>query len=169
MKKIILLIFAVVTLCSCEKSNEEKARGLIESQLKTSMNDWSSYEFVEMSEVDSVFTTFVDSDEGEDIRKQLSNLTSKIIEYEVGCNYPILHGKRAQIMKDSIPILKQMEDALQNAYDTKEKEYKGDFIGYKAQFKYRGNNKLGVKIISSSTYFFNPEITEITDQISQDQ
>lgn len=168
MKKIILLVCAITALCSCEKSNEEKARELIESQLKANMNDWSSYEFVEISGVDSVFTAFMDSDEGKDTQKQLSKLTSKIIEYEVNSKYPILYGERTQTMKDSIPILKQMEDSLQNAYNTKEKEYKGDFTGYRTTFKFRGNNSLGAKIISSSIYFFNPEITEITDQISLD-
>ncbi len=168
MKKIILLVCAIAALCSCEKSNEEKARGLIESQLKTTMKDWSSYEFVEMSKVDSAFTIFMDSDEGKDIRNQISDLSSKRMKYELNCNYPELYGKRIQVMKDSIPILKQMEDSLQNAYNTKENGYKGDFTGYRTTFKFRGNNSLGAKIISSSIYFFNPEITEITDQISLD-
>lgn len=168
MKKIILLVCAITALCSCEKSNEEKAREVIESKLKITMKDWSSYEFVEMSKVDSAFTLFMDSNEGKDIRNQISDLSSKRIEYEVNCNYPRLYGKKAQIMKDSIPILKQMEDSLQNVYNTKEKGYKGDFTGYRTKFKFRGNNSLGAKIISSSIYFFNPEITEITNQISLD-
>ena len=59
MKKIILLVCAITALCSCGKSNEDKARELIEAKLKTTMNDWNSYEFVEMSKVDSVFTLFM--------------------------------------------------------------------------------------------------------------
>ena len=48
MKKIILLVCVITALCSCGKSNEDKARELIEAKLKTTMNDWDSYEFVEM-------------------------------------------------------------------------------------------------------------------------
>lgn len=59
-------------------------------------------------------------------------------------------------MKDSIPIIKHMKIA-KNVYDTKEKEYKGDFIGYRAKFKYRGNNSLGGKRYQFFIYFFNPE------------
>ena len=43
MKKIILLVCAITALCSCEKSNEDKAREVIESELKTTMKDWNSY------------------------------------------------------------------------------------------------------------------------------
>lgn len=42
MKKIILLVCAITALCSCGKSNEDKARELIEAKLKTTMNDWNS-------------------------------------------------------------------------------------------------------------------------------
>ena len=56
MKKTLLLVCAIIALCSCGKSNEDKAREVIESELKTTMKDWNSYEFVEISKVDSAFT-----------------------------------------------------------------------------------------------------------------
>lgn len=168
MKKTLLLVCAITALCSCGKSNEDKAREVIESELKTTMKDWNSYEFVEMSKVDSAFTLFMDSQEGKVIRELQSALSSKKTEYEVNSRYPELYKERIQVMRDSIPIIEHMEDSLKNVYDTKEKEYKGNFIGYRVKFKYRGNNSLGGKEISSSIYFFNPEITQITDRISLD-
>ena len=72
MKKIILLVCAITALCSCGKSNEDKARELIEAKLKTTMNDWNSYEFVEMSKVDSVFTLFMHSEEAKSLDDQIS-------------------------------------------------------------------------------------------------
>lgn len=168
MKKTLLLVCAITALCSCGKSNEDKAREVIESELKTTMKDWNSYEFVEMSKVDSAFTLFMDSQEGKAIRELQSALSLKKAEYEVNSRYPELYKERIQVMRDSIPIIEHMEDSLKAEYDAKEKEYKGDFIGYRTKFKYRGNNSLGGKDISSSIYFFNPEITQITDRISLD-
>lgn len=169
MKKIILLVCAITALCSCGKSNEDKARELIEAKLKTTMNDWNSYEFVEMSKVDSVFTLFMHSEEGSTIREELSQLRSKRVEYEVNAGYTSIYGERAKIMQDSIPILENMIDSLQNLYDKKEEAYKGEFNGYKTKFTFRGNNKLGGKILTSSMYLFNKDITEITYEFSLDK
>lgn len=77
MKKTLLLVCAIIALCSCGKSNEDKARKVIESELKTTMKDWNSYEFVEISKVDSAFTLFMDSQEGKAIRELQSALSSK--------------------------------------------------------------------------------------------
>ena len=46
-------------------------------------------------------------------------------------------------MADSIPILEQIRDSLQNIYDTEDKTWKGDFNGYIVKFTCRGNNKAG--------------------------
>ncbi len=169
MKKIILLVCAITALCSCGKSNEDKARELIEAKLKTTMNDWNSYEFVEMSKVDSVFTLFMHSEEAKSLDDQISKTKSKISEYSVDKDFPLLYGARTKVMADSIPILEQIRDSLQNLYDKKEEAYKGEFNGYKTKFTFRGNNKLGGKILTSSMYLFNKDITEITYEFSLDK
>ena len=116
MKKIILLVCVITALCSCGKSNEDKARELIEAKLKTTMNDWDSYEFVEMSKVDSTFTFFMDTEEAKTIKDQIAETKDQIMKYDVWKDYPILYGKRTKIMADSIPILEQIRDSLQNIY-----------------------------------------------------
>ena len=47
MKNLTLLLFTILLLAfaSCTQTNEDKARSLIEDQLKKTMNDWNSYEF----------------------------------------------------------------------------------------------------------------------------
>lgn len=166
MKKTVLFICTIIALCSCGKSNEEKAKELIEAKLKTTMNDWSSYEFVKIDKVDSLFTSFEDSQEFKDTYQPLATVDSKIIEYEVGSKYEILYGDRIQVMIDSIPILKGIKDSLQNIYDETEKAYKGNFIGYSTTFTCRGTNKMGAKIISSTKYYLNKDITEIIGEES---
>ena len=44
MKNLTLLLFNILLLAftSCTQTNEDKARSLIEDQLKKTMNDWSS-------------------------------------------------------------------------------------------------------------------------------
>lgn len=168
MKKIILLVCAITALCSCGKSNEDKARELIEAKLKTTMNDWNSYEFVEMSKVDSVFTLFMHSEEAKSLDDQISKTKSKISEYSVDKDFPLLYGARTKVMADSIPILEQIRDSLQNIYDTKDKTYKGDFNGYIVKFTCRGNNKMGSKVINSTIYYFDKDLTKITNQHSLD-
>ena len=172
MKKIILLVCAITALCSCGGSgnqNEKKVREVVEAKLKTEMNDWSSYEFVEMSKVDSVFTLFMHSEEAKSLDDQISKTKSKISEYSVDKDFPLLYGARTKVMADSIPILEQIRDSLQNLYDKKEEAYKGEFNGYKTRFTFRGNNKLGGKILTSSMYLFNKDITEITYEFSLDK
>ena len=90
MKKIILLVCVITALCSCGKSNEDKARELIEAKLKTTMNDWDSYEFVEMSKVDSTFTFFMDTEEAKTIKDQIAETKDQIMKYDVWKDYPIL-------------------------------------------------------------------------------
>lgn len=56
-KKIIPLIFIAFSLISCKKeSPKESAKTNIESFLKKKMNDPSTYEFVEMTDLDTVTT-----------------------------------------------------------------------------------------------------------------
>lgn len=163
------LICAIVALCSCGKSNEEKARELIEAKLKTTMNDWNSYEFVEMSSVDTLYTLFMKSEEGIALDKELSQLRRKKVEYEVNAGYTSIYGERAIVMQDSLPIIKSMIDSLQNLYYKKEDEYKGDFDGFKTKFTFRGNNKMGSKVLNSSIYLFDKDITKITNEFSLDK
>lgn len=49
MKKLCFLLLASALFYACgEKTNEDRAKESIERYLKESMNDWDSYEFVDM-------------------------------------------------------------------------------------------------------------------------
>jgi hypothetical protein len=167
MKKIILMACAILSLCSCSQTNEEKAKAIIEENLQKTMKDWSSYEFVEMTPLDSIFTLFVDTKEGKEYNHKRDSIMKIRAEYDSNIDFPDIYGnKRVKEMRDSLPILKQMEDDIMKEAVLAEKAYKGEFIGYRTKFTYRGNNSYGAKIIGKSWYFFDKDITKITDEIS---
>ncbi|CCZ88049.1 excisionase homolog protein [Phocaeicola plebeius CAG:211] len=136
MKKIFLIIISTTLLYSCsEKTNEEKVRESIEKYLKESMNDWDSYEFVDMGYVDSLFNV-----NGE----KISNINFKT-NYRldsVDCAISIEHYSEAGD-KEQVEIYKNRLDSLIRTKNEKE------FIGWETNFTFRGNNKLGAKVINT--------------------
>ena len=58
-----------LTLVGCN-SNENKAQKLIEDYLSKNLNDASSYESIEFSELDSTFSNFYFSQEGKELAEK---------------------------------------------------------------------------------------------------
>lgn len=146
MKKICILLLASILFYACgEKTNEDRAKESIERYLKESMNDWDSYEFVDMEYLDSLFNI-----NGEKISE---------IEFEV--NYRLDTMSYASMMNSLSEIGAKEEaevykDKLDSLIRTK---YNKEFVGWETDFTFRGNNKLGVKVINTlrvqlDKYFF---------------
>lgn len=77
MKKIILAACTVFALYSCGKSSEEKAQELIKTNLKESLKDWSSYESVSFSKLDSIFSEYKDTPDAVKLEMEISKLQSE--------------------------------------------------------------------------------------------
>lgn len=146
MKKICILLLASILFYACgEKTNEDRAKESIERYLKESMNDWDSYEFVDMEYLDSLFNI-----NGEKISE---------IEFEV--NYRLDTMRYASMMNSLSEIGAKEEaevykDKLDSLIRTK---YNKEFVGWETDFTFRGNNKLGSKVINTlrvqlDKYFF---------------
>lgn len=146
MKKICILLLASILFYACgEKTNEDRAKESIERYLKESMNDWDSYEFVDMEYLDSLFNI-----NGEKISE---------IEFEV--NYRLDTMRYASMMNSLSEIGAKEEaevykDKLDSLIRTK---YNKEFVGWETDFTFRGNNKLGAKVINTlrvqlDKYFF---------------
>lgn len=146
MKKICILLLASILFYACgEKTNEDRAKESIERYLKESMNDWDSYEFVDMEYLDSLFNI-----NGEKISE---------IEFEV--NYRLDTMSYASMMNSLSEIGAKEEaevykDKLDSLIRTK---YNKEFVGWETDFTFRGNNKLGSKVINTlrvqlDKYFF---------------
>lgn len=165
MKKVLLLILAIIALTGC-KSKEDKAKELIESQLKSTMNDWSSYEFVKMSKMDSTFTSYIYTTEYENLIEKISNFELKKTDLTVCSDYPVLYGKaRCKEMQDSVPILEDLINKTKEKIENNKKSFNSEFNGYKVEFTFRGNNSLGAKVLNSTIYLFDKDLTKIVDTI----
>lgn len=156
MKKILLLTISVITLLSCGQSNEEKAKGLIESHLKETMKDWSSYEPVNYSPLDSTFNEYKNTPEGAKIQLEVSKLQ--------------LQSDSLRYIHDLKGALKSIEKAIEldSIYKVNAKSYKGYFNGWQMIHKYRGNNSYGAKTIATTAFFFDKDITKIKETLSLD-
>ena len=73
MKKILSLAIIILFLNSCTNSNEGKAKILIKEYLTTTMNDYSSYEPMEFSRLDSVYSRYYKDSTYIELRQLQSN------------------------------------------------------------------------------------------------
>ena len=147
----VILLFIV--LVSCNETNESKARKLIEQKLKVEMNDWSSYEFVDMT-CDSLFGC-VDDLSNEDYkftRKDMCYEAINLDSIREAMNFERYHDSTAFIR---LQELKKMKSAI-------------DHIGWRSHFVFRGSNRFGVKIISSLTVDFDKCLTKIENYAEND-
>lgn len=136
MKKICFLLLASALFYACgEKTNEDRAKESIERYLKESMNDWDSYEFVDMGYLDSVFIVNDKKMSNIDFRfryRQDSLVNAMNLEMAVDKND-----------QEEVAYYKNIIDSLvTNKYNKK-------FIGWETRFTFRGNNKLGAKVINT--------------------
>ena len=160
MKNLILLIFVGVCF-SCTPSPEKKAQELIKTNLSKTMQDWNSYEAVEFGKLDSTFTTFQDDKKwkGYYLYQQLfegkSDRLHKLADSEENPK------KKIQILDSALNALSVSERYLDSLHAF-QKNFKGEFNGWKMIHTYRGNNSLGAKIIAKTVFYFDKDITGVT-------
>ena len=162
MKKVLFAV-SVLALCSCGKSNEDKAKELIEANLKTSMKDWSSYESVTFSKLDSVFTEYQNTPEGTKLQMKVSELQQQSDSIKYLANET---GK-----KELFDLaLSKIREAIQldSTYNINKEKFKGEFKGWQMVHRYRGNNSYGAKEIASTAFYFDKDVTKVTDKLSLD-
>ncbi len=136
MKKLCFLLLASALFYACgEKTNEDRAKESIERYLKESMNDWDSYEFVDMEYLDSLYN--VNGEKISDIKFDINYRLDSI-------NYAIFINSLSEIgAKEEAKVYKDKLDSLiRTKHDKK-------FIGWETNFTFRGNNKFGAKVINT--------------------
>lgn len=114
-----------------------------------------------MTPLDSSFSIVSDD-------KEFHNLELKFEVLKAKSNYFLSEYKfdyTNAALKDSCDMyIKEIESVSQ-----KMKEIEDSFVsehnGWWTTFTYRGNNKLGHKVISSTRYYFNKDLTAITDAV----
>jgi hypothetical protein len=163
MKKILSLVLIVMVFTACT-NNEKKAKKLIKEYLKTSMNDFSSYEPVEFSKLDSTFSYYRDTDEGKKLKGQLkSTMESWQWWSELAQNASSPTASEVYLKYSKENGIKY--DSLQNLDSIAEQSFKPEHIGYAMSHKFRGKNALGAIMLNESGFYFDKDLTKVTDVI----
>jgi len=193
MKKIVLFILIILILASCSvKKNEEKARELIEPQLKASLIKPESYEFAQM-QLDSCFSDSQHNPEVIAFALKVAKLFNEYKEYTSDAEraessmtiyapsygYQSAHDKQQQKKYKA-----EMKKARRKAADTKEQiiqlyrdnkklftafqSGKHEFIGWMAVFDYRAETAGGMKTMGEGLFYLNKDLTEITNRFTEE-
>lgn len=178
MKKLIIA-FIAVTLAGCS-TPEKKAQKLIAKQLKETLHDWSSYEPVKFSQIDSVYTTVLDDVDyliaynhmdtyQKRFLKTMDEVNKYLDEMDIFVNSMSNYGRlkfktasdksgkkleEAEKLKDSIMKYKPIVDSI-------ELYFTPAFKGWAMTHSFRCNNAGGNKTIHYYRYFFDENITAI--------
>lgn len=194
MKNVIFTIVGLALFSSCSvKTNEEKARELIEPKIKANLVKPESYEFSQI-QLDSCFSN--DGERSADailfslklakLYKEYKNYTSaaesaesSMTIYAPSFGYQDAHSKQQQKKYKA-----EMEKAQHKASAAKEnilKLYKDneemfkkftsdnhDFVGWMAVFGYRAETAGGLKTMGGALFFFDKELSKITHSFTDD-
>lgn len=166
MKKILTLI-AVLAMAasffSCEKTQEEILKEMIESRLDSTMHNPKSYEFVSMSPIDSVMSKWDDEDDAKKIKIFISMYESETDVLNAKAdNTSLSYNKRISLLEQGLKNLEKV-DSLKKEYISRDLSYTPHLTGYYTLFKFRGQNKFGAIILNEYKVIFNKELTEIKD------
>ena len=193
MRKVLMAIISLALLTSCSvKTNEEKAREIIESDIKANLIKPESYEFAQIK-IDSCFSdsqynpealTFAMSvaklyQEYKGYASEAERAESSMTIYAPSFGYQDAHSKQQQRKYKA-----EMEKAQLKAADTKAqiiqlyKENKDlllnmesgkhDFIAWAVTFGYRAETAGGLKTMGGALYFLNKDMTEIIQRFTED-
>ena len=179
---------SVVLLASCSvKTNEEKARKLIEPQLKASLIKPNSYEFSQI-QLDSCFSDDASHNadvvvftmkvaklykEYKDYMSEAERAESSMTIYASSYGYQSAHDKqqekkyKTEMEKAQRKASMAKENILQLYRDNKshfaDLESVGhEFTGWVASLSYRAETAGGLKTMGSVFFFLNKELTEVT-------
>lgn len=161
MKKLCVLLIVVVSVCSCMKSRERTAQSLIKDHLKKTMKDWKSYESVECGALDSTFVIYPETWQGKKDKERVSELKKRGEEFQAEATDAYSVSKQVRLLDSAIYYLEAAR-TVQGYLIEKTKTYKGDFNGWRMVHTYRGNNSYGAKIIVTTVFYFDKDLTKIT-------
>lgn len=194
MRKVLFATMCLALLVSCSvKSNEEKARELIEPQVKSSLIKPESYDFAQI-QLDSCFSDDVQRNpetimlglktaelwkEYKKYSSDAERAESSMTIYGPSYGYQSAHDKQQQKKYKA-----EMEKAQRKAADAKEKilqlykdnkklfigseSDKHEFVGWVAAFNYRAETAGGMKTMGAAIFFLDRDLTKITYHLTEE-
>ena len=194
MKISILALFCLILLASCsEKTNEEKARDLIEPQVKANLIKPESYEFAQM-QLDSCFSDDMDRNpeivvfalkvaklykEYKEYKENAEDAESSMTIFSPSYGYQDAHEKQQyQKYKSEMELAQRkaatVKEKILQVYKDNEQLFsdlqsgKHEFTGWAVAFGYRAETAGGQKTMGVGIYILNRDLTEITHAFSED-
>lgn len=194
MRKVLFTVISLALLASCSvKTNEEKARELIEPQVKSSLIKPESYEFAQI-QLDSCFSDDTQRNpevimlgletaklwkEYKEYTSDAESAESSMTIYAPSYGYQSAHSKQQQKKYKA-----EMEKAQRKAADIKEKilqlykdnkklfmgfeSGKHEFVGWMAAFDYRAETAGGMKTMGAALFFLDKDLTKITYHLTEE-
>ncbi len=153
MKKLLLLLFITLTILSCT-SPKDKAEKIIERYLKETLDDPTSYESVNFSNLDSLFTTPYQTNS--EYRKYFDLWSENESEFLVAPDSTI-----SMRSDEELVISKKIAKDCDLKMDSIRKKFKKEFIGWEMKHSYRLKNELGQKKIYLFSFKFDKDFTTI--------
>lgn len=184
MKQIIIL-FLAVCLIGCH-TKEDKIKQLIKESLYKSLHDAKSYEIIEFSKLDSVYTSYEESKEGsknytarksildkvklnqsryDDIKSENEISRIRYYTWYAGSKYDRAElSNLSKILAENKKLLSEYDD-LELKDSTSKNAFKRQHIGWKVSHRFRAKNKLGNLGIADHTFYFNLPLDSITSSV----
>lgn len=191
MRNVLFAVFGLALLASCSvKTNEEKARDLIEPELKANLINPESYEFAKL-QLDSCYKDDVqrsplmilfaldaaklykeykgyvqEVDNAKSASNFYSSTESSLFKHEATKNKSNLEKaqRKADDAKQKILQLYKENKPLFESF----KNRKHEFVGWAATLAYRANTAGGMKTMESLLYFLDKDFTEILVCITEE-
>ena len=143
----ILLVMLALTLFSCSKSPEEKARTLFEESIKPRMGNPEAYEFIHMTELDSAYSSLSIDRTYLALKDSLKNNKTTIFDV-FSKNYKAKEKKEKALEQE----IKDYEDSFVPQYN-----------GWHSIIEFRAENLFGGRQIYKADVYFNDELTKCLD------
>jgi hypothetical protein len=158
------LFLAFLTLASCSKSPEEKAKDLINDQMRKTLHDYKSYEPVQFGNLDSSFNTwedlpeFIEADQkAKEFKKELlefgENMELKVMSW----GYPTYKRRLADVKDSAIKYAKLRARIIEQTGPV--------FNGWTMTHSFRAKNLSGNLQIAQYKYYFDDKLTKVTKVI----
>jgi hypothetical protein len=144
-------------LASCSKSKEDIAKSLIKENLKTTLNDFNSYEPVEFGKLDTSFSKLDLFNEEMELKK-LNDKVDEIALNKYDLDRTI---KDIQADKESLILIQKANDSISKLIENKKKNFKPQLAGFKMKHTLRAKNALGATILQTYTFYFSEDLTKV--------
>lgn len=164
-KTMFLLLSGIMTasiLIGCKAKEENKLKVMIESSIKKNMNEPDSYEFVSMSQLDSIMSKWEDEKQARQIEIFISMYEAEYMALmaKADAKYSYTVNQRIKFTEQAGNNIKKI-DSLKYLNLEKRTNYKPYVTGYTSEFKIRELNELGAKVLNTYLVTLNDSLTTI--------